>query len=103
MRWRSVAVPRACSRGLLAGVAAGPATRCGGHLATLGLADAAAHNFHDFRRGAARDLAANGGALKQLLDAGEWLSPAFLKYLNTEELEKTVALQACLDDLEGED
>ena len=72
-------------------------------LASLGLADAAAYNLHDFRRGAAHDLAEAGGGLKQLLDAGEWLSPAFLKYLDTEQLEKRVAVQACIDDSDEEE
>ena len=71
--------------------------------ASLGLADAAAYNLHDFSRGAAHDLAEAGGGLKQLLDAGEWLSPAFLKYLDTEQLEKQVALQACIDDSDEEE
>ena len=69
-----------------------------GRLAALGYADSATFNLHDFRRGAAHDLAAAGGGLRQILEAGEWSSPAFLKYLDTEQLGKKVAVEACLDD-----
>ena len=71
-------------------------------LAALGFSDSAAFNLHDFRRGHAHDLAEAGGGLKQILDAGEWVSPAFLKYLDTAQLEKKVAVQACLDDSEDD-
>ena len=61
------------------------------------------HNLHDFRRGHAQDLKAAGGHLKTILDAGEWSSPAFLAYLEREELEAEVVLQAHLDDSEDDD
>ena len=72
-------------------------------LASLGLADAAAYNLHDFRRGHAHDLAEAGGGLKQILDAGEWVSPAFLRYLDITQLEKRVAVQAHLDESDDDE
>jgi hypothetical protein len=44
------------------------------------------------------DIAAAGGDLQTILAAGQWSSPAFLKYLDVSELETQVALQAHLDD-----
>ena len=44
------------------------------------------------------DIAAAGGNLREILSAGEWSSPAFLRYLDWVELEKLVALQAHMDD-----
>ena len=41
--------------------------------------------------------------MKTILDAGEWSSPAFLAYLEKEELEAEVVLQAHLDDSEDDD
>jgi hypothetical protein len=37
------------------------------------------------------------------LDAGEWLSPAFLKYLDVSQLEKNVVLQAHVDESDDDD
>jgi hypothetical protein len=70
-------------------------------LGWLGVKEASAYSLHDFRRGHAHDLAAAGGSLQAILAAGEWTSPAFLKYLDTVQLEEQVVLQAHLDDAEG--
>ena len=67
-------------------------------LAMAGVENAALFRTHDFRRGHARDLLNSGGKLFEILEAGEWRSPAFLKYINTCELERDVVLQAHLDD-----
>ena len=67
-------------------------------LEQLRVAQASSYVLHDFRRGHAMDIAAAGGDLKTILAAGQWSSPAFLKYLDVSELEKQVALQAHLDD-----
>ena len=67
-------------------------------LALLGVDHAGSYVLHDFRRGHAMDIAAAGGDLREILTAGEWSSPAFLKYLDGTEIEKLVALQAHLDD-----
>ena len=47
------------------------------------------------------DLASAGGTLKTILAAGEWTSPAFLKYLDISELEEQAVLQAHVDDSDG--
>ena len=66
-----------------------------------GVKDAPAYSLHDFRRGHAMDLASAGGTLKTILAAGEWTSPAFLKYLDIAELEEQAVLQAHVDDSDG--
>ena len=37
---------------------------------------------HDWRRGHARDLQRGGARLWEILQAGDWKSPAFLSYLD---------------------
>ena len=69
-----------------------------GRLKTLEVVGAASFRTHDFRRGHARDLQRQGADLFEILAAGEWRSPAFLKYLSTAELERDVVLQAHLDE-----
>ena len=46
------------------------------------------HQFgtHDLRRGAAQEIAARGGTLAQVLQAGQWRSPAFARYLDRADL-----------------
>ena len=72
-------------------------------LEVLAVVDFAAYSLHDFRRGHAQDITEAGGDLKEILAAGEWLSPAFLKYLDVAELEKQVVVQAHLDDSDEDD
>ena len=55
------------------------------------------YRLHDFRRGHARDLQASGANLATILAAGEWRSPAFLQYLDKEELENQAVQQVHLD------
>ena len=43
-----------------------------------------------------------GAPLYEILKAGEWRSPAFLEYLDLEQLERDLVVQAHLDD-ESED
>ena len=59
--------------------------------------------LHDFRRGHARDLQLAGRNLKQILEAGEWRSPAFLKYLDVEGLERDAAVEAHLEESTDKD
>ena len=73
------------------------------YLGQLAIAEAMAHSLHDFRRGHARDLTSAGGNLRVILEAGEWSSPAFLKYLDTEQVESQVVVQAHIDDSEDDD
>jgi hypothetical protein len=86
-------------------------------LAGLSFPHAAEYRTHDFRRGHAKDLQVSGrwlfctfvspqstccivgGAqLWQILEAGEWRSPAFMKYLDVHRLETDLVVQAHIDD-----
>ena len=51
-------------------------------LGSAGIPNAAVMGTHAFRRGAARDMVANGCSLEQLLMAGEWRSHAWRQYLS---------------------
>ena len=66
-------------------------------LTELGVADAHLYRTHDLRRGHARDLQARGATLREILLAGDWRSAAFLKYLDIEQLEDDVVVEAHLD------
>ena len=69
--------------------------------------DAAKYRTHDFRRGHARDLQVGGASLFQILQAGEWRSPAFLAYMDKTELECGATSEArvndCLDESSGDE
>ena len=67
-------------------------------LAAIGIEQAADYRTHDFRRGHADDLRASGAPLRTILEAGEWRSPAFLKYLDIDQLESGMVVQAHLDE-----
>ena len=93
---------------------------------TAGVACSGAYRTHDFRRGHAKDLQLSGmsyacsccvhccyyqrngfvvpGApLWQILEAGQWRSPAFLSYLDMHSLEKDLVVQAHCDESDEED
>ena len=80
-------------------LSAGQATRrlreC---LASLDIKDAEEYRLHDFRRGHAQDLADSGARLAEILAAGEWRSPAFLKYLDAQSLECDAVVAAHVAD-----
>ena len=40
------------------------------------------YGTHDFRRGHAEDLRLSGSTLAEILQAGQWKSAAFLRYVN---------------------
>ena len=44
---------------------------------------AAVAGSHGFRRGLARDMAMDGGTLKEILAAGDWRSAAFKAYIHS--------------------
>ena len=67
-------------------------------LSELKVSDAALYRTHDLRRGHARDLQVRGGVLREILAAGDWRSPAFLRYLDVGELERGAVAEAHLDD-----
>ena len=71
-------------------------------LEILGVKDCREYATHDFRRGHAEDLRAAGATLREILEAGEWRSPAFLKYLDLVALEMDMVVQAHLDESEDE-
>ena len=71
-------------------------------LETLHVPEARAFGTQDLRRGHARDLQKRGASLYEILTAGEWRSPAFLKYLDTYALERDVVVEAHIDESDGE-
>ena len=72
-------------------------------LAALYVKDADMYRTHDLRRGHAEDLRLNGATLGEILRAGDWRSPAFLQYLDTEQLEHDRTAEAHLQDSSGEE
>ena len=63
-------------------------------LGLIGVKEAGRHRTHDIRRGHAKDMQLNGATLYQILKAGEWSSPAFLKYMDMVELEMGATMEA---------
>ena len=61
------------------------------------------YRLHDLRRGHAQDLQQSGASLAEILAAGEWRSPAFLKYLNMHKLHEDLVIEAHLEESEPED
>ena len=72
-------------------------------LQELQVPGAMAYRTHDFRRGHAEDLRISGAGLGEILRAGDWKSPAFLQYLDREQLERDRVLEAHLDDSSGDE
>ena len=72
-------------------------------LVKLEFEEAAAYRSHDLRRGRAKDIQRNGGTLYEILSAGEWRSPAFLDYLDLQELELDAVVEAHLAESSSED
>ena len=69
-----------------------------GLLSTLEIPCSQKYHTHDLRRGHARDLQAAGATLAEILAAGDWRSPSFLKYLDEQQLEDDVVVEAHLVD-----
>ena len=65
--------------------------------------DFATYRLHHLRRGHALDLQLSGAPLAEILAAGEWRSPAFMKYLNMRQLKEGLVVQAHLEEPEPED
>ena len=72
-------------------------------LAIMGVDEAVLYRTHDLRRGHALDLQCSGAPLYQILEAGEWSSPAFLKYLDMNRLDTELVVQAHLDESDDSD
>ena len=58
--------------------------------------------LHDFRRGRAQDMVDSGGRLSEILQAGEWASPAFTRYLDMEVLETCAVVESHVIESDGE-
>ena len=63
-------------------------------LVAIGVGQAQAYRTHDLRRGHALDLQCSGAPLWEILQAGEWTSPAFMKYLDLHRLDTELVVQA---------
>ena len=74
-----------------------------GMLFELEVPDAVHYRTHDLRRGHAEDLKLSGATLLEILQAGEWRSPAFLKYLDVNDLESAAVVAAHVNDESDED
>ena len=72
-------------------------------LAELDVKNSRLYRTHDLRRGHALDLQCSGAPLWEILDAGEWTSPAFLKYLDLHRLDADLVVQAHIDDSDVSD
>ena len=70
-------------------------------LTTAEIPEAKLYRTHDLRRGHARDLQRSGSSLIEILSAGEWRSPAFLKYLDKAQLETDAVIEAHLAESSG--
>ena len=58
---------------------------------------------HDIRRGHAKDLQQAGASLREILEAGQWSSPRFLKYLDLDALEKDIVISAHIAESDDEE
>ena len=74
--------------------AAGALTALRHMLKSLEVAEHELYRTHDLRRGHALDLQCSGAPLWEILEAGEWTSPAFLKYLDLHRLDTELVVQA---------
>ena len=72
-------------------------------LAAIGVENSEQYRSHDIRRGHALDLQCAGVPLWQILEAGEWSSPAFLKYLDLHRLDAELVVQAHAGESDSED
>ena len=63
--------------------------------------EAKLYRTHDLRRGHARDLQTSGSSLVEILEAGEWRSPAFMTYLDKAQLETDAVIEAHLAESSG--
>ena len=72
-------------------------------LAALDVKQSELYRTHDLRRGHALDLQCSGAPLWQILDAGEWSSPAFLKYLDLHRLDTELVVQAHINESDESD
>ena len=72
-------------------------------LAAIGVEKSECYRSHDMRRGHALDLQCAGAPLWQILEAGEWSSPAFLRYLDLHRLDTELVVQAHAGESDSDD
>ena len=72
-------------------------------LEAIGVEKFESYRSHDIRRGHALDLQCAGAPLWQILEAGEWSSPAFLKYLDLHKLDTELVVQAHCNESDSDD
>ena len=88
---------------LFAGITPAKATRALRVLSRLAqVKDFETYCLHDLRRGHAPDFQVSGASLAEILAAGGWRSPAFLKHLNMHQLHED-PFEAHLEESEPED
>ena len=68
-----------------------------------GIGNAEAYGTHAFRRGHAQDILEGGGRLEEILRAGDWRMPAWMRYLNSERLEQLAVAEAHLAESSSDD
>ena len=69
----------------------------------LKVPNAGRYRTHDIRRGHTQDLVDNGASLAQILSAGQWKSPAFLQYVNLDDLERDAVVEAHMEESSSDD
>jgi len=67
-------------------------------LEKIGFPQAADFSSHGFRRGMAQEILRRGGSLADVLAAGGWRSPAFLLYLDRNEVDEAAILDFLLEE-----
>lgn len=72
-------------------------------MSRLKVPNAGRYRTHDIRRGHTQDLVDNGASLAQILSAGQWKSPAFLQYVDLDELEKGAVIEAHMEESSSDD
>ena len=72
-------------------------------LKKMGVQKAREYRTHDLRRGHAVDLQLSKAPLFEILEAGEWKSPAFLQCLDLHRLERDAVVQAHLDESDDDE
>ena len=58
---------------------------------------------HDFRRGHTKDMQVAGASLMEILEAGEWSSPRFMKYMDMNRLDRDIVISAHMTKSSDED
>ena len=72
-------------------------------LAAIGVEKSECYRCHDIRIGHALDLQCAGAPLCEILEAGEWSSPAFLKYLDLHQLNTKLVVEAHCGESDSDD